>query len=173
MNVMEPEQLLHELDLATKAIRASEAYLLRLKARESSITDILETLTKPVSIPIPLPPPEIRRGFLYHGRFIECHTCVGLHRRVLSMLWTDFPERRETMATAVASAGYNRCYIAKERDSLFEFKSRHWTLKFSEEFSPGWFMDTNVTPERIKRILPLAVRASGLDLNKDFAIFWD
>jgi hypothetical protein len=77
------------------------------------------------------------------------------------------------MAAAVASAGYNRSYIAKERDSLFEFKSLRWILKFSEEFSPGWFMDTNVTPERIKRILPLAVRAAGLDLNNDFAIFWD
>lgn len=172
MYVMEPEQLLHELDQTINTIRASEAYLLRLKAWESSIANILETLTKPVSIPTP-PSPETRRGFSYRGRFIECHTCVGLHRRVLSMLWTDFPERKEAMAVAVASAGYNRRYIAKERDSLFEFKPRCWTLKFSQEFSPGWFMDTNVTPKRIKRILPLAVRAAGLDLNKDFAIFWD
>lgn len=173
MYVMEPEQLLHELDQTTKTIRASEACLVRLKAREASIANILETLTKPISIPTVPPSPETRRAFSYRGGFFECPTYVGLWRRVLRILWTDFPERRETMAAAVASAGYNRSYIAKDRDSLFEFKPRRWTMKFSEEFSPGWFMDTNVTPERIKRILPLAVGAAGLDLNNDFAIFWD
>jgi hypothetical protein len=34
-------------------------------------------------------------------------------------------------------------------------------------------MDTNVTPERIKRILPLSIRAAGLELNNDIAINWN
>lgn len=173
MYIMQPDQLLSELDSTTKTILAMESLLARLVDKQSSLAATLDALTKPVAVPLPPPRKETRKGFSYRGEFSYCNTCVGLHRQVLRMLWQEFPSRQEAMAAAVSNAGYNRCYIASDRNNLFLLKSRRWTMKFSEEFFPGWYMDTNVTPERIKRILPLIVRAAGLEWNKDFAMNWN
>lgn len=77
------------------------------------------------------------------------------------------------MAVAMGNAGYNRRYVATDRARLFDFKPFGWIMRFSEELYDGWYIDTNVTPKRIRRILPLAVRAAGLEWNNDIAINWD
>lgn len=170
MHATEPNQLLVELELTTRAIQASEALLTKLKDRQASIISVLDAITKPV---VALPTTkEIRKGFFYRGEFTECHTSVGLYRQVMRILWRDFPDRQEAMAIAMGGAGYNRRYVSKDRNSLFEYKSRSWTIKFSEVLCEGWYIDTNVTPLRITRILPLAIRAAGLDGNSDIVINW-
>ena len=173
MFAMEPDRLLAELDLTTQTIEAMEALLSTHKYRQASISSVLEAMTKPVSpLLATLKSVQAGKGFTYRGELIACRTCISLHCQALRKLWQEFPDRQELMAAAVANAGYNRCYVARDRDNLFQFKSRRWVLKFSREFFPGWYMDTNVTPERIKRILPLAVRAAGLEWGKDFAVNW-
>lgn len=61
MHVMEPDQLLVELDLTTRTIQASEALLTKLKDRQASITSVLDAITKPAAAPPK--PKETRNGF--------------------------------------------------------------------------------------------------------------
>ncbi len=171
MHVMAPNQLLVELELTTRTIQATEALLTKWRDRQASITSVLDAITKPAVAPTKLM--ETRKGFFYRGEFTECHTSIGLYRQVMRFLWRDFPDRQEAMAVAMGGAGYNRRYISRDRNSLFEFKPRSWTVKFSEKLCEGWYIDTNVTPLRITRILPLAIRAAGLEWNTDIAINWD
>ena len=173
MNFIDPDTLLFELDFINETIRTSEDLLRALKAKQMVITKAIDEMTRPDSVPATPVSVETRKGFIYRGKFTACHTWVGLHRKVLRTLWQDFPAKQEAMADAVRNAGYNRRYIAKDRDSLFDFKSRRWTMRYSEELHSGWYMDTNVTPERIKRILPLAIRAAGLSASIDIQINWN
>lgn len=112
-------------------------------------------------------------GFEYDGKFISCTCCLDIWRKLLRTLWRDFPERRAAMAAYVARLGTSRKYISTEREGLFtRSKTSRWVKKHSRELPDGWYMDVNVTPERIHKILPVAVSAAGLKWGMDIRVIW-
>ena len=66
------------------------------------------------------------------------------------------------MAAAMGLHGTTRAYVAKTREELFPGQSPAWAMRYSRTFVDGWYVDTNLNRERMRRILPAAVRAAGL-----------
>ena len=69
--------------------------------------------------------------------------------------------------------GYNRTYVAKNPHDLFAYKPEEFSKKYSDEFCDGWYIDTNINLERMKKILPIAVHAAGLKWGSDVKVYWN
>lgn len=168
-----PNDLLHELNQLNCAIGSSENLLGTLKSRRDAIERIVDEITRP-SVQQARPPRRpIFRGFEYSGKYTSASTYIDLHLGVLRKVWADFPEKRDAIAQAFGRIGYSRRYIAKDRSELFEGKSAWWIQQHSIEFCEGWYADTNINLERIRRLLPIAVRVAGLKWGTDFVIYWN
>lgn len=114
-----------------------------------------------------------RTGYKLDSEFTPCTCCLDIWRQLLRKLWNDYPEKREIMAASAKSFGYNRKYISSDRKNLFRGKTDWWIRKHSRELSDGWYMDVNVTPERIHKILPSVVSSAGLKWGEDITVIWD
>ncbi|OGS76517.1 MAG: hypothetical protein A2Z94_01255 [Gallionellales bacterium GWA2_55_18] len=183
---IDSNNLLIELRHTEHAIDAAETLIQTLKAKQASITKILDEITRPPKRSIReileeakahanqshATTEKVKIGFEIHGEFVECTSCLDIHRKFLKRMWKDFPNQREAMASAVKRVGNNRQYISKERENLFKWKDAWWVRKHSRELSDGWYFDINVTPERIKRILPIIVSTIGLKWDADVVITW-
>lgn len=114
----------------------------------------------------------VRIGYQYGGEFISCTCCLDIWRKLLRKLWIDYPEKREIMAASAKRFGWNRKYVASERKSLFVGKDDRWIRGHSRELVDGWYMDINVNPERIQKILPAMVSSAGLRWEEDVVVTW-
>lgn len=114
-----------------------------------------------------------RIGYKFGDEFTSCTCCLDIWRKLLGKLWNDYPEKREIMAASAKRFGYNRKYISSDRKNLFRGKSDWWIRKHSRELSDGWYLDVNVTPERIHKILPSVVSSAGLKWGEDITVIWD
>lgn len=171
MHASNPNDLLIEFDRINQVIGASEAMLQTLVGHRDRLAEELDAVTRP---PLVRPPaPRIRSiGFEYRGSiFTPAFSLIDLHVDVLRRLWQDFPGKRETMAAAIAARGRTRCYVATEREALFEGQSAWWALQHSQSLGDGWYADTTVTRERIRTLLPIAARVAGLEWNTDLRIY--
>lgn len=112
-------------------------------------------------------------GYKFGGEFTSCTCCLDVWRKLLKKLWNDYPGKREIMAASAKKFGYNRKYISSDRKDLFMSKSEWWVRRHSRELSDGWYMDVNVTPERIHKILPSVVSSAGLKWGEDITVIWD
>lgn len=90
----------------------------------------------------------------------------------LEFLWNEYPERRLEMASAMASCGTTRRYVATRREDLFLGQGAAWTMRHSRMLVEGWYLDTNINLERMQRVLLAAVRASGLQWGRDIKVQW-
>lgn len=112
-------------------------------------------------------------GYKLNGEFTPCTCCLDIWRRLLKRLWNDYPDKRDVMAVAAKQFGHNRKYISSDRKSLFLGKDDRWIRKHSRELVDGWYMDINVTPERIHKILPAVVSSVGLKWGEDAVVIWN
>lgn len=94
------------------------------------------------------------------------------HIDLLRRLWTEFPDRREEMATAMGGRGLTRTYVAKSRTELFPGQPAAWAQRYSRMPVDGRYIDTNLNRERMRRILPPAVTAAGLRWGQDVKAYW-
>jgi len=62
--------------------------------------------------------------------------------------------------------------VAKTREELFPGQTPAWALRYSRMLVEGWYVDTNLNRERMRRILPAAVRAAGLAWSQDVKWYW-
>ncbi len=115
----------------------------------------------------------IRIGYKYDNKFNPCTCCLNIWRKLLKELWEKHPERRNDMAVSVRRFGYNRSYISNDKKNLFVGKTDRWIRQHSKELFDGWYIDTNVTPERIHKILPTVVTSAGLKWEKDVVVIWN
>lgn len=111
-------------------------------------------------------------GIEYRGEWFHHWTYIDIHVGLLRKLWNDFPERREAMASAMGRYGYSRNYVATSVEGLFSGMPAHKAKKFSRRLIDGWYVDSNINLERMRRILPAAVKAAGLNMNDDVRIYW-
>ncbi|WP_029050342.1 hypothetical protein [Cupriavidus sp. amp6] len=101
-----------------------------------------------------------------HWNYIDSH--IDLLRR----LWNEFPDRRDAMAEAMSCHGTTRTYVARTPSELFRGKTMGWTQRYSRKLMDGWYVDTNLNRERMRSILPAAVRAAGLKWDEDVRVYW-
>lgn len=116
---------------------------------------------------------ERKTGYRYKNEFYPCGSYLEMHRKLLRHLFIDFPEKRDAMVSSLWRIGYNRSYIAETREELFHKSMNPRSVrKYSRPLVDGWYIDVNVTPERINKILPRVVQAAGLIWEADVSIIW-
>lgn len=163
---------LEELEQIESAISASQHWLATLHERREALTAELERITRPLPIVVMAPVRKIGPGFEYSGVVTVRWRHTDIHVELLRRLWTEFPDRREAMANAMGRYGTTRTYVARTRAELFPGHSPAWACRYSRTLVEGWFVDTNLNRERMRRILPAAVAAAGLTWGKDVKIYW-
>ena len=163
---------MRELEQIEQALSAIEQWRGTLAQRREALMLRLDVETRPVPAAQPVIQRVISRGFEYRGKHVPCWSYIDIHTSLLERLWVDFPERREAMASAVARCGASRNYVATSPQNLFPRRSLPWTQRFSRRLVEGWYVDTNLNPERMRRILPVATAAARLTWGQDVKVYW-
>ena len=166
---------MHELEQIEAAIRATSACLAALQCRRSVLAAEMDRITQPAH-PVPArlgnTRPLMGRGVEYRGKVLARSSCIDIHMSLLQMLWMEFPERREAIAMAIGECGTTRAYVAQSREALFPGQSTAFAMRYSRTLIDGWYVDINLNQERMRRILPVAVRAAGLTWGKEVRVYW-
>lgn len=163
---------LSELEQIEAAIGSAQNWLTTLQSRRDALIAELDRITRPSVLAAFTESKTIGPGIKYRGSVYRHWNYIDIHIALLTMLWTDFPDQREAMATSIARCGNSRTYISKTRDALFPGQSRSFAERHSRPLVDGWYIDTNLNRERMCRILPAAVRGAGLSWGEDVRVYW-
>lgn len=161
-----------ELDEIESAIRSSAQWLATLHRRRENLMCELDQITRPEKPVIQAVRSFRGPGFEYRGEWFRHWAYIDIHVGLLRKLWNDFPERQEAMASAMGRYGYSRNYVATSVEHLFTGMPEHKAKKFSRRLIDGWYVDSNINLERMRRILPAAVTSAGLKIGEDVQIYW-
>ena len=168
----QPQFPIQELEQIEAVIRASQQWLSTLQGRCEALTAELEKMTRPPVAPIKPTMKTIGPGLEYRGKMTHHWNYIDIHIDLLRRLWNEYPERRDAMAQAMGTYGNTRAYVARTLEELFPGQSRPWAQRYSRQLVDGWYVDTNLNRERMRRILPAAVRAAGLKWGQDVKAYW-
>ncbi len=113
---------LQELEQLERTIAATQDCVAALQLRRELLTNELERITRPALPSLKI----IGPGVLYRGEMVRAFSAINIHAALLQRLLTDFPERREAMASAMGARGYSRAYVARSTAQLFSGKSAAW-----------------------------------------------
>lgn len=169
---IQPAFPIRELEQIESAIQASQTWLATLQQRRDTLTSELERIARPLVMPAKPRPKAIGPGLEYRGGMTAHWNHIDIHIDLLHRLWVEFPERRDAMARAVGMYGTTRTYVAKTREELFPGQSQAFAQRYSRTLVEGWYVDTNLNKERMRRILPAAVAAAGLKWGQDVKAYW-
>lgn len=161
-----------ELEEIESAIQTSARWLATLQSRREKLMSDLEKITRPEEPTLQAVRSFRGPGFEYRGEWFRHWAYIDIHVGLLRKLWNDFPERREAMASAMGRYGYSRNYVATSTERLFTRMPEYKAKKFSRKLVDGWYVDSNINLERMRRILPAAVTAAGLKMTEDVRIYW-
>lgn len=168
----QPQFPIQELEQIECAIQVSQQWLETLARRREMLTAELERVTCPEAASVKPATKVVGPGLEYRGSIFTHWSYIDIHIDLLRRLWADFPDRRELMASAMASRGTSRRYAAKTLGELFPGHTSAWAQRYSRVLVDGWYVDTNLNRERMRRILPAAVAAAGLQWGKDVKAYW-
>ena len=169
----QPQFPIQELEQIESAILASQRWIATLQVRRALLTAELDRLTRPQPAPTSAPQKTmIGPGLEYRGVMTRHWNYIDIHIDLLRRLWVEFPDRRDAMAQAMGCYGTTRAYVAKSHAELFPGQSIAWAQRYSRLLVPGWYADTNLNRERMRRILPAAVSAAGLKWGEDVKTYW-
>ncbi len=167
------EILMLELDKLEKAISDVNHVLDDFSRRRGEIFAVLETITRPIAKCFSASiTKDFSRGYVYKGRHYSHWSYTNLYLSLLGKVLTEHPEKALAIAQELACYGTSRTYLAKQPELLFSGKTPSWIAKHSKEICDGWFVDTNLNLERMKTLLPVAVKAAGLHWGKEVRVFW-
>lgn len=169
---VQPQFPMQELEQIESAIQASLQWLATLECRRETLIAELERITRPLPMVANVPKKMIGPGLEYQGSIFVHWNYIDIHLDLLRRLWTAFPDRREAMAKAMGGCGTTRAYVAKTLAELFPDKPTEWAERHSRTLVDGWYVDTNLNRERMRKILPAAVKAAGLKWGKDVKTYW-
>lgn len=169
---VESQFLMQELEQIESAIQASQEWFATLEGRREALAAELEHIKRPQPVSPRVPVKTIRRGLEYRGEMYEHRYNIDIHIDLLCRLWIEFSDHREAMAQAMGSHGRKRTYVAKTPTELFPSQPLAFAKKHSRKLVDNWYIDTNLNPTQMRRILPVAVAAVGLSLGKDVKINW-
>ena len=108
--------------------------------------------------------------FVYRGVIHQGWSCVGIYTSILRLLWEEFPTRREAMAAAMRNHGRINCYVARSPEALFPAQYRAYALANSCEIADGWYVDTIIGRDRLRRLLSAAIAAATLKWDQDVIV---
>lgn len=168
----QPAFPIRELEQIESAIQASQTWLATLQERRDALTSELERITRPLAIPAKPRPKTIGPGLEYRGGMTTHWNYIDIHIDLLRRLWVDFPDRRDAMARAMGLHGTTRTYVVKTQAELFPGQSVAFARRYCRTLVDGWYVDTNLNKERMRRILPAAVAAAGLKWGTEVRAFW-
>ena len=174
-----PRFPMQELELIESTIKACSQWILRpqwlaiLESRSTTLLANLDLITRPQPVSPRFVTKTIRRGFEYRGIVYGCRYSIDIYIHLLRRLWTNFPDRREAMAQAMGSRSRKRTYVAKTPAKLFPGQPLAFANKHSRTLVEDWYVDTNLNPKLMRRILPDAVAAAGPGLDRDVKINWE
>ncbi len=160
-----------ELERVAAFIRTEAFRRLDVKARAALIlfhaclSKSLERLTNPGGVVILKWSEFVYRGVIYQG-----WSYVGIYTSILRLLWEEFPARREAMAAAMRNHGRINCYVARSPEALFPEQSRTYALANSCEIADGWYVDTIIGRDRLRRLLSAAIAAATLKWDQDVIV---
>ena len=163
---------LRELEQLESVIEASNRHLRLLEGRRDILRTELDRITEPRPSCANLSRTTVGPGFECCGELVKRWTYLDIYLGVLLRLWTRVPHRREEMALAMGLRGSVRSYVARSKEDLFPGRPSSWTDRFSRPLVEGWYVDTNLSLERMRRLLPVAVKAGGLTWSSDVKVFW-
>ncbi|MDP1682976.1 MAG: hypothetical protein Q8L39_14540 [Burkholderiales bacterium] len=163
---------IHELEQTESAIQALQEWLATLNGRREMLTAELERITCPQPVIAKAPIKMIGPGLEYQGAMTMHWNYIDIHIDLLRRLWADFPDRREAMAKAMGCYGTTRAYVAMTLTDLFPGQPTAWAKRYSRTLVDNWYVDTNLNRERMRRILPAAVKAAGLKWGEDVKTYW-
>jgi hypothetical protein len=167
-----PQFPIQELEQIEAALQASQQWVTTLQGRRDKLTAELEKITRPQVAPSKLAMKSIGPGLDYLGRITHHWNYIDIYIDLLHRLWTEYPEHREAMARAMRSCGNTRVYVSRTRESLFPGHQLPWARRHSRQLVDGWYIDTNLNRERMRRIMPAAVHAAGLTWGQDVRAYW-
>jgi hypothetical protein len=164
---------IEELESIESIIVKSRQWLETLEHRRSMLTSELDRITSPApKLDVPTHAKPLGMGLMYKGEWIADRKYIDIHVGLLRKLWVDFPDRRCDMARAMGRFGTSRSYVATSIADLFPHARPSWARRFSRRLVDEWYVDTNLNPERMQKILPAAIEVSGLKFGVDVAINW-
>jgi hypothetical protein len=165
---VQPVFPIHEYEQLESFFKA----IVPLKAWFDDRTAELEKITRPQKMSVKPAIKTIGPGLEYMGVMTLHWYYIDIYIDLLQRLWASFPEKRDQMAAAIAYCGRTRPYVARSQIELFPGQSLRWIEKHSRLLMPGWYIDTNLSRERMCRILPVAVEAAGLKWRVDVKVYW-
>lgn len=153
-------------------ISAASTLIETLSVERDDLISQLDSMTKPQRKPDAAPKYIWAGSFLYKGKLTSCISFINAYRAALTTLFVDFPEKRLEMARAAQALGLTRRYISQKKNNLFQGKSQEFVDKYSRSIVDGWFFDTNLNVERMRRILPRLAEVAELKWGQDIKVYW-
>ncbi len=153
-------------------ISAASNLIVTLEAERDLLVSQLDCMTRPEAKPDAVPNFIWARSFLYRGKLTSFSCFIDAYQAALICLFSDFPEKRLEMARVAHSLGRTRLYISPERNSLFSGAPQHFIDKHSRGIVEGWYFDTNLNVERMRRILPRLAAVVGFKWGVDIKVYW-
>jgi len=114
-------------------------------------------------------PPTGRCGYELHGRSVPCRNAQEVMVSLLGELAASAPSFPERCYRHRENKGRVRTYVAQAKEELYP--GRPDMEKHSAEFTPGWFVATNVSNQLKDHIIRLAADVAGLTRDADLR-YW-
>jgi len=136
----QPQFPIQELEQIESAIQTSQRWIATLQGRRDVLTAELDRLTRPLPAAARAPQQStIVPGLEFRGVMTKHWNYIDIHIDLLRRLWTEFPDKRETMAQAMGRYGATRAYVAKSHAELFPGQSATWAQPYSRPLVHSWY----------------------------------
>ena len=172
LTVNQPSFPFDRLQRIESTISAASTLIETLTAERDDLISQLDSMTKPQRKPDTAPKYIWTGSFLYKGKLTSCFSFINAYQAALTNLFVAFPEKRLEMARAAQALGLTPRYISQEKTDLFQGKSQKFIDQYSRSIVEGWFFDTNLNVERMRRILPRLAAVAGLKWGTDIKVYW-
>ncbi|MCU0694836.1 MAG: hypothetical protein MUF54_25975, partial [Polyangiaceae bacterium] len=85
----------------------------------------------------------------------------------------DEPEALTRTAAELHRCGRTRTYLATSREHLFRNQTEQWARAHSRRIVEGWFADSNLGLDTMKKLTRRILRANGLREGIEVVILWN
>ena len=104
-----------------------------------------------------------QRGYQLNNSFVPCNTGVAVMIGIFKTLAASDPLFPQKCHAHPANVGNVRTYVASTKAELYP--GRPDLEEFSEEFTPGWFVATNLSNNMKAKVIRMAFNVAGLTEN--------
>lgn len=164
---MRANQGLHTIDMSDtiRSMRVQVAELTRTLGKMERQLERQQSPQTPTTVSLPV---GAEVGYeLWGQRFAARNgneVLVSILRH-FAELAPEFPER---YSRAVKTLGRKRPYVARTVEAVYPGKPGLW--KFTEVFTPGWYVGTNESNDKKLDLLRIACQTLGVRFGKDLKI---